>query len=1515
VPDYYNILNSQPFQYYVINFLDSDVDYVLLNGVRLVDVPQIPTVSGSYQTITSGVQNTGYTILSLTSGVTSGARVDFDISWDQGDTWSSGIDRCDLIGSGIHTKHVFTSDPIMEYPSVNIESRQTDWSTGSPTAVAIPSNFSNGETVESDWLGYALSQSTHHLISFTFSSIGDNTSFSEEGYGYVIAGAYTCSGTYLLSELEARKNEIVSLPAASVVGVIPGEIVSLQNSGPYSGQWPVAEGMSGDLRIYAPYEAYQVGAGAQYRRALVSAFNPNSEIVLVGDTSVIVSTSGNIIELRDDPGSQEVVAVYDSVVVSQGLQPITDTALAAAAVWDYAGLGRLSRVDVISDEPNTTHIFHGITFDGGTSYKIRSENSWLPVVRLNGVWQYYDGSWHNSSENTVYGAFREAVEDASQMFSTSQLEDVEEVCWHETGAISSPAGTLGFIQYIFSPSSAVPTLSGYNILYQTLPSGITDLIPSGYSYATGTTSGTYIIKTLLPETPTEENYDRKLIQHMRIYLINTAVSSRGITEAAIIDVQTPDDPHYLTPPVGAIHNRDGDFIYTGGTLLQEGQTVTLQLPDIPASKKIYYAEARLYYDTALGAPSGTVISTWKRFDNYLSSFIWSDLPVENYSVTATNTNASGVGPQRIYALALYPATYSGLWNVEDNFNLLESGHTTTVTGVDTMPNYTFQVLSTPHLERLITETDTPVPLLPGYAIGLESDFNQFGGKSQEIRVYIDTASGIDINFMTQVSGVQTWNTYSPTWNGTSFSYIFWEPENATRLKINIGNSSQLADAAYSQIRWIRAVQLINCGDEIDFGKDGTGDNTLNLPTYYTDYNKISIFNNNRSGTMANARVLPRFSGNYHLDRTIRISEDTINWGTIEDGVRFPEDYPWEMGKMVDTRVSEDQVFLSDTEVSGTWRSPVIEVLDPSSTAAYVYVKNIQYDQAYINEDYVSINNIMKVRSSYEKPMQLFMATAVNTENEAGTQAPWKAVLFRSDGNPVHTIRYSPGPTVHVYNGINVGALDAMSQPRPPRRYWSNSQPYLWQFYGALDARGFAGLTLGLQWKVIYGDVESVEYDDYKFYQAFPESGGSYDASWGDNESSIHIFESNWVYLPIFNRTLREVTRVQGDTPKHSWQMVDVVYRPTPFYELYQEHYFSDKVFHARNLYKFKGTATTPEHDCEFDYLYSFEGTMSDLENDGIRCAACCDNIVPEDWGDYYWMHYACDYSTMYYKTLLVNGTSVEKEFSNIERRFNFMVEAGEGAPTRGFWGITQDAVYWYSYNGTILTEEFGVTADNQSSFKRIHHGCTDYMNNLWFVDLATERVIRVNYRTQAVDYSRVVPGVSSVTCDPYDNSAYLYVLRSPEFPTQDCIKLVHVGDYDYLEPETVCSVPNVSMLDSFNINLIGRSTSPMGYYDVLPEDPLWGEGAGSIPWVNYSAASPTLPKGIYKQFKLTLRRSDLEAASPEIEYLRIPVPAIINKIPWKGYKDIFVDTIPRSENYDLTAGTHTLDLLVWWTRE
>jgi len=381
--------------------------------------------------------------------------------------------------------------------------------------------------------------------------------------------------------------------------------------------------------------------------------------------------------------------------------------------------------------------------------------------------------------------------------------------------------------------------------------------------------------------------------------------------------------------------------------------------------------------------------------------------------------------------------------------------------------------------------------------------------------------------------------------------------------------------------------------------------------------------------------------------------------------------------------------------------------------------------------------------------------------------------------------------------------------------------------------------------------------------------------------------------------------------------VDAVLRPEPFYERFQEYYFSDAFYHLRNIYSFKGDASTPERESEIDYLYSFPGKIEALSSDGIRFGSCLDNHSDSFS---YWAHYAHDYGgDQYYRTLLITDERVEKEFTNIELKLNYLVEGSHVAP-RGFWGIADRSIYWIEYDGGDLAVRYTITSDaSGKEFKLVTFGNTDYNNNLWFVDLVTERVIRVNFSnlesgSQPVDYTRSIDGAVSVYPDPYDGSAYVYTIRDPEFPTNDSVKIVHVGDYDYIVPETVCIVPGISLIESYNINLYGRSTAPHGYYDVLPNDVVWKDG-GTAQWERYSAGSPTLPKGHYKQLKVTLRRKDLEAISPQVEYIRIPKPALLNKIPWKGYRDIFIDTLPRQDEIDLLSGDYTLDLLIWWPRE
>ena len=736
------------------------------------------------------------------------------------------------------------------------------------------------------------------------------------------------------------------------------------------------------------------------------------------------------------------------------------------------------------------------------------------------------------------------------------------------------------------------------------------------------------------------------------------------------------------------------------------------------------------------------------------------------------------------------------------------------------------------------------------------------------------------------------------------------PDTSGRFKVIL----EVSVPTVAGLLWSKSIQLINSASGIDFGITGTSGNTVQLETYYRDHERIAIYNNSPFQRSANARLLPRFSNNYDLDRTIKTSKDGSDWRGLNDGICIPEDIPYDMGYHSGVYTTWDEKISLNTGVaSGNWTSPIMEILDPSSTAAYIYTNEISETASFVNVNNESVLSTVEVRASNTKPLHIFMVTAFNTDST--TPAPWKEIYFDSGGNLITWTR--SGVPKDLHRGSLSNAVGA------PIRYWPMGYQPLWQFWSCLEPSGRGAICMGLEWSGDSGAEES-DYDEdwYTIRRVFPKDSTVTDAD-GLDSSHVHIFKTNYAacdgtfgeydclyprVVPIFNRVLRHVERYQGATLRKSWQMVDIVYRPEPFYERYQEDYYSNRIFHLRNIFSYNGTSATPEENNEIDYLYSFsQGDYSDLTSDRIRCAGCIDGYAG---GLYYWVHFSVRNS--YYRILLVNGTSVEKVFTSIEKSFNFMCE---GAPeaNRGFWGITNTSVAWYEYNGSTLSEVFSVYTDGTKNFSFVTHGATDYNNNLWFIDLSTERVMRVNFETQEVDYSREIRGACSVYPDPHDESAYIYVIRDPQFPYNDCIKIVHASEYDYIEPEVVCAVPGIALVEPFNVRLTGRSLHPDEDYEILSFDPVWGDNG--IKWNYYSVGSPTLPKEQYKQFKITLQRISSDDLSPELDKIRIPKPTVINKIPYKDYKWIYVDTIEQSENTELLAGEHTADLLLWWINE
>jgi hypothetical protein len=1549
----YNFENTHEYDTYAIEILDCTASGILLRGLSLRATPFIPTVAGAYQSMTSGIDLQNYYLTS------------FEVDMNEPE-----LINTELVGDT--ATNTFTTEKLYQYPSIDrYIVKRSNWSTGPITQ--LPSLTVTQSGINLDWVRMTVSGGDYYMYIFDMSSghvpynsqgngflVGDSYSATQTG---VVGFTYTPSGCNIISRIVGRSNDLTFLPMASP-NINPGNKVEIQGLPNYNGMHTIMDTSISGVSIYNDYYPVTPSGGA---RKVIGLSNDYVGTKVVFETPYQIISVGDTATVSGDHSSSTINYIRGLGLVGSGIKNVSNANTVVGMTTtsghlNFTQLARLSSIDALSYEPAGSFISHAVSFDGRATFKIFKNGAWLSV-------------------GNTPTTFRTSVE-GGQTFLTPELEAVTESNWHMPGAITSVSGTLDFMFYLSGPT----TLSGYNIKYLSRPTstGIaysSSLLPSGYSYQVlpSGVANPYVYTDipLVLDTAKEVTYGRSEVSYARLYFA-ASVTGTNISEVAWLDTQVPNDTYYLetfTYPTSdcPITDSGGNYIYnltdehvrTGGEIVKEQETKYYVISNIPRSLGLYYGELRVYFEPNLGAPSITTQSgsgnlfKWdtnqiiamapQLSSDHYSIYFWSKYAVESLPVSVKNSNPVASGIQRVTELAVFPMNHTQTNIIPNTFNLLEDADTHNITSfIPTTSGLLQQLyttvsganqlnLSTPHLERLLSPTISGgVPILPGTSIRLESALGQFGGKASELDIYTNTASGLQVVVATQSLpqvGSLIWSYYCPVWSGGKFSWVFPSASGVVNVRIYIVNTLSGTSDFYNKIGWIEGIQLLNYGGEIDFGPTGSGVSNLDLPTIYNRYDHIQIYNNNTNSEYADARVLPRYSNNYHLDRIVKLSGDGNVWSHLDIGLNLPEDKPFELGEFQNTEISFDgYVQLVPTATSGTWTSPIIEILDPSSNAAYIYCQNVNSTESYVNKDFQSVMNVVEVRSSFTKQTHSFLATAVYTDPLDGKQLPWKMVAFDSDGSPSSWQR-NPGVHSYLSRGTDLSKQGSNAYNLlAPRRYWSyTTRAPLWQFYGFMDSQRYAGATLGLEnhnadWTSdgYYHDTYTGEptgvwraEDWYTYYSVFPGDlsmvGGSHVA----DSANLHIYpRTNPFAIPIFSKPLRYTMRTEGGVSKPAAHVVDVVMRPSPFYERFEENYFSDSVFHLRNLYTFVGAANTPESNTEIDYIYSFLGKSEYLLSDNIRVGACLDN-QSNSFG--YWVHYA--YSTesdSYYETLLVTDDVVQKTFSNIRHRFNYIVEGSPGAP-QGFWGIEEQCVYWIEYTGNSLVERFAIPADETGrGFKLLTFANIDGSNNLWFVDLATERVVRVNFANleqglSPVDYVRVVPGAVSVYPDPYDGSAYVYIIRDPQFPTSDCIKIVHVGDYDYTLPETVCAVPGCPIIDSYNINLYGRSTYPTGHFDILPQDPLWT--AGGLPWQRYSAGSPTLPKGHYKQLRVTLLRQDIESVSPQIQYIRIPVPALLNKIPWKGYRDIFIDTLPHQDEVNLPAGDYTLDLLVWWPRD
>jgi hypothetical protein len=129
----------------------------------------------------------------------------------------------------------------------------------------------------------------------------------------------------------------------------------------------------------------------------------------------------------------------------------------------------ISGITVNQATPGNSSLYHAVSFDGRSTWKVFKSSTWRDVVRYNsGAWQYKDsgGTWQNASANDLLTALGQAFIVSANQMSKAELEAITEAQWESSGGFEPGATTtLDFAAALRADSYNIPTLDKYTVTY------------------------------------------------------------------------------------------------------------------------------------------------------------------------------------------------------------------------------------------------------------------------------------------------------------------------------------------------------------------------------------------------------------------------------------------------------------------------------------------------------------------------------------------------------------------------------------------------------------------------------------------------------------------------------------------------------------------------------------------------------------------------------------------------------------------------------------------------------------------------------------------------------------------------------------------------------------------------------------------------------------------------------------------------------------------------------------------
>jgi hypothetical protein len=730
----------------------------------------------------------------------------------------------------------------------------------------------------------------------------------------------------------------------------------------------------------------------------------------------------------------------------------------------------------------------------------------------------------------------------------------------------------------------------------------------------------------------------------------------------------------------------------------------------------------------------------------------------------------------------------------------------------------------------------------------------------------------------------------------------------------------------------------------NYGNSLLGISSLSLNTvdYPIDYNyqefsiaassygnaEIDVTNNSIQGTEQDIRVMPIYSGDYNRDRVFVLTASgkaDVDKYHVDRGINLPEHVPWDGGVFANTMVSGRSLTLSGTVTSGSWISPVIYVSDPNYMSLYVYSEN-EGDRSGVERDWLSIDKVLEIRASDETPLPNFLinqwtyklhtladdegrvgvdsfsapdkrqVTSTTQEGYAPTSEYWMRQLSEigcAYATVVAPCPYIFGRSDRIYMKGD-GTIIAQASPdinqMGARDYWTGI-PY--KNFGAINKYWNAATFFGLLGED-FGYC-TIEVPVNPLYNRLTYTTPYNTALWDQGKDvgtdylkQIYPFKSH-AFMggiglandPVYFEYIGSTTIPK---PKHpnEWIVVTAIMYPC---DAGAEKYMCLYLLNVRNGW-------TSESK-----LLGIYGVGQAPADEGYAVCSC--SSADDDEGGF-WMHVG--YSTNTIGKYTGDGFLVT-DYA-VKRGYNALRESPEAGC---LWAIRNDGVFYYKENTAPTTPTLDVQFKVESTlFQYLQAGDVDEVGNLWVVDRDTATVYRINLATRSVDYTNHIPYAMGVWPHPTDGSAFVYIgFHSDSFTP--VIKRVWVDD-PYQTEEVVTEVPSLPLSDWSGAQFTGKLSG--SYISPGVNDPIFGsDDRVTLEWKPYVNTSLTIPPGKYKQFRLTFRRDLTSIDSPRVNQVRIPLPLVLNNVPYGSSDKFYVNPHLR---YDIETGNFNMDLLTWW---